>query len=315
MNKLKLIVDEISKVVIGKENVIKLLVVSITAGGHILLEDIPGVGKTTLALALSKTLGLNYNRVQFTPDVMPSDIIGFNMYNQKSQSFEYIEGAAVCNLFLADEINRTSSKTQSALLELMEEGKYTVEGVTRELPKPFVTIATQNPFGSAGTQRLPQSQIERFIVRMSMGYPDADAEIEILKGAKSDKLSVLNNIMSSIELLECQKMAEGCFVKDNIYKYIVDIVNATRNNPYIAIGISPRGSIAILKMAKANAVFNDRDYVIQEDVIDIISETAAHRIELSSEGRAKGLTEKQVIESIVKEIKIKGWYIWNLWSL
>lgn len=306
MNKLKLIVDEISKVVIGKENVIKLLVVSITAGGHILLEDIPGVGKTTLALALSKTLGLNYNRVQFTPDVMPSDIIGFNMYNQKSQSFEYIEGAAVCNLFLADEINRTSSKTQSALLELMEEGKYTVEGVTRELPKPFVTIATQNPFGSAGTQRLPQSQIERFIVRMSMGYPDTDAEIEILKGAKSDKLSVLNNIMSSIELLECQKMAEGCFVKDNIYKYIVDIVNATRNNPYIAIGISPRGSIAILKMAKANAVFNDRDYVIQEDVIDIISETAAHRIELSSEGRAKGLTEKQVIESIVKEIKIKG---------
>lgn len=315
MNKLKLIVDEISKVVIGKENVIKLLVVSITAGGHILLEDIPGVGKTTLALALSKTLGLNYNRVQFTPDVMPSDIIGFNMYNQKSQSFEYIEGAAVCNLFLADEINRTSSKTQSALLELMEEGKYTVEGVTRELPKPFVTIATQNPFGSAGTQRLPQSQIERFIVRMSMGYPDTDAEIEILKGAKSDKLSVLNNIMSSIELLECQKMAEGCFVKDNIYKYIVDIVNATRNNPYIAIGISPRGSIAILKMAKANAVFNDRDYVIQEDVIDIISETAAHRIELSSEGRAKGLTEKQVIESIVKEIKIKGWYIWNLWRL
>lgn len=306
MNKLKLIADEISKVVIGKEKAIKLLVVSITAGGHILLEDIPGVGKTTLALALSKTLGLNYNRVQFTPDVMPSDIIGFNMYNQKNQSFEYIEGAAVCNLFLADEINRTSSKTQSALLELMEEGRYTVEGITRELPKPFVTIATQNPFGSAGTQRLPQSQIERFIVRMSMGYPAPDAEVEILKGAKSDKLSVLNNIMSSSELLEWQKIAEECFVKDNIYKYIVDIVNATRNNPYIAIGISPRGSIAILKMAKANAVFNDRDYVIQEDVIDIISETAAHRIELSSEGRAKGLTERQVIEGIVKEIKIKG---------
>lgn len=306
MNKLKLIVDEISKVVIGKEKVIKLLVVSITAGGHILLEDIPGVGKTTLALALSKTLGLDYNRVQFTPDVMPSDIIGFNMYNQKSCSFEYVEGAAVCNLFLADEINRTSSKTQSALLELMEEGRYTVEGVTRELPKPFVTIATQNPFGSAGTQRLPQSQIERFMVRMSMGYPDTDAEIEILKGAKSDKLSVLNNIMTSSELLEYQKMAEECFVKDNIYRYIVDIVNETRNNQYIAIGISPRGSIAILKMAKANAVFNDRDYVIQQDIIDIISETASHRIELSAEGRAKGLTENQVIDSIIKKVKIKG---------
>lgn len=306
MNKLKLIVDEISKVVIGKEKVIKLLVVSITAGGHILLEDIPGVGKTTLALALSKTLGLDYNRVQFTPDVMPSDIIGFNMYNQKSHSFEYVEGAAVCNLFLADEINRTSSKTQSALLELMEEGRYTVEGVTRELPKPFVTIATQNPFGSAGTQRLPQSQIERFMVRMSMGYPDTDAEIEILKGAKSDKLSVLNNIMTSSVLLEYQKMAEECFVKDNIYRYIVDIVNETRNNQYIAIGISPRGSIAILKMAKANAVFNDRDYVVQQDIIDIISETASHRIELSAEGRAKGLTEKQVIDSIIKKVKIKG---------
>ncbi len=306
MNKLKLITSEIGKVVIGKEDVIKMLVVAITAGGHILLEDIPGVGKTTLALALSKTLGLKYSRVQFTPDVMPSDIIGFNMYNQKSQRFEYIEGAAVCNLFLADEINRTSSKTQSALLELMEEGKYTVEGVTRELPKPFVTIATQNPFGSAGTQRLPQSQIERFIVRMSMGYPDADAEIEILKGAKNDKMDVLNNIMTSGELMEYQKMAEGCFVKDNIYRYIVDIVNETRNNPYISMGISPRGSIAILKMAKANAVYCDRDYVIQEDIIDTINETAAHRIELSAEGRAKGLNEKSVINSILNNVKVKG---------
>lgn len=306
MNKLKLIVDEISKVVIGKENVIKLLVVSITAGGHILLEDIPGVGKTTLALALSKTLGLDYNRIQFTPDVMPSDIIGYNMYNQKSQNFEYIEGAAVCNLFLADEINRTSSKTQSALLELMEEGKYTVEGITRELPKPFVAIATQNPFGSAGTQRLPQSQIERFIVRMSMGYPSPQAEIEILKGAKISKLDVLNNIMTSKELLNYQEMAEECFVKDNIYQYIVDFVNATRNNPYISIGISPRGSIAILKMAKANAVFNDRDYVVLEDIIDIITAAASHRIELSAEGRAKGMTEEQIINQLVKSVKLKG---------
>ena len=306
MNKLKSITNEISKVVIGKEDVIKLLIVSITAGGHILLEDIPGVGKTTLALALSKTLGLKYNRVQFTPDVMPADIIGFNMYNQKSQTFEYVKGAAVCNLFLADEINRTSSKTQSALLELMEEGKYTVEGVTRELPKPFVTIATQNPFGSAGTQRLPQSQIERFIVRMSMGYPSPEAEIEILKGAKSNKLDILSNIMTSDELLEYQQKAEDCFVKDNIYRYVVDIVNATRNNPYISIGISPRGSIAILKMAKANAVYNDRDYVIPEDITDIIKATASHRIELSAEGHAKGFTEEDLILSIVSEIRIKG---------
>ncbi len=306
MNKLRSITDEIGKAVMGKRDVIRLLVVSITAGGHILLEDIPGVGKTTLAIALSKTLGLKYNRVQFTPDVMPSDIIGFNMYNQKTQSFEFIEGSANCNLFLADEINRTSSKTQSALLELMEEGRYTAEGVTRELPKPFVTIATQNPFGSAGTQRLPQSQIERFMVRMSMGYPSKEAEVEILKGAKSNKLDILENIMTSGELLEYQNMAENCFVKDNIYAYIVDIVDATRNDPDIAIGISPRGSIALLKMAKANAVYNDRDYVVPEDITDIIKETASHRIELSAEGRAKGLSESEVIMDIVGSVRIKG---------
>ncbi len=306
MNKLRSITDEIGKAVMGKADVIKLLVVAITAGGHILLEDIPGVGKTTLAIALSKTLGLKYNRVQFTPDVMPSDIIGFNMYNQKTQSFEFIEGAANCNLFLADEINRTSSKTQSALLELMEEGRYTAEGVTRELPKPFVTIATQNPFGSAGTQRLPQSQIERFMVRMSMGYPSREAEVEILKGAKSNKLDILNNIMSSEELMEYQNMAENCYVKDNIYAYIVDIVNATRNDPDIAIGISPRGSIALLKMARANAVYNDRDYVAPEDITDIIKETASHRIELSAEGRAKGLSESEVIMDIAGSVRIKG---------
>lgn len=306
MNKLKSIEEEISKVVIGKEKAIRLLVTAITAGGHILLEDIPGVGKTTLAVALSKTLGLEYNRVQFTPDVMPSDVIGFNMYNQKSQSFEYIKGAAVCNLFLADEINRTSSKTQSALLELMEEGKYTVEGVTRELPKPFVTIATQNPFGSAGTQRLPQSQIERFMIRMSMGYPEREAEIEILKGAKNNKLDVIKNIITIDELKEYIKKAEDCFVKDSIYGYIVDIVNKTRSNEFISMGISPRGSIAILKMAKANAVYNDRDYVTQEDILEIIKETACHRIEISHEGRARGFNEENIIDSIIKEVKIKG---------
>lgn len=306
MNKLKSIEEEISKVVIGKEKAIRLLVTAITAGGHILLEDIPGVGKTTLAVALSKTLGLEYNRVQFTPDVMPSDVIGFNMYNQKSQSFEYIKGAAVCNLFLADEINRTSSKTQSALLELMEEGKYTVEGVTRELPKPFVTIATQNPFGSAGTQRLPQSQIERFMIRMSMGYPEREAEIEILKGAKNNKLDVIKNIITIDELKEYIKKAEDCFVKDSIYGYIVDIVNKTRSNEFISMGISPRGSIAILKMAKANAVYNDRDYVTQEDILEIIKETACHRIEISHEARARGFNEENIIDSIIKEVKIKG---------
>lgn len=304
MNNLNLITDEISKVIIGKHDVIKNTILAITAGGHILLEDIPGVGKTTLALALSRTLGLDYSRIQFTPDVMPGDVVGFNMYNQKTGNFEYVKGGAICNLFLADEINRTSSKTQSALLELMEEGKYTVDGVTRDLPSPFIVIATQNPFGSAGTQRLPQSQIERFMIRTSIGYPDAKAEINILKGAKEDKLSILNNIISAKELMEYRSMAENVFVKDNIYKYIITLVNETRHNKYIDIGISPRGSIAILKMAGANAVYNGRDYVTADDVLDIIVCTACHRIELSSEAKAKSIDEEKLITEIAGSIRL-----------
>lgn len=304
MTSIDLITDEISKVVIGKKDIIKNVVLAIIAGGHILLEDIPGVGKTTLALALSKTLGLDYNRIQFTPDVMPSDVIGFNMYNQKSGDFEYVKGSAVCNLFLADEINRTSSKTQSALLELMEEGRYTVDGVTREMPKPFITIATQNPFGSAGTQRLPQSQIERFMIKTSIGYPAPEAEIHIMKGARDNKLDILKNIISAKELMEYRNIVENVFVKDNIYKFIVEMVNATRKNKYISVGISPRGSIAILKMAKANAVYNGKDFVSADDVLDIIMCTACHRIELSNNAKAEGLNEEKIIKDIAKGIRI-----------
>ncbi len=304
MNNLSLITDEISKVILGKKDVIKNTVLAIAAGGHILLEDIPGVGKTTLALALSRTLGLDYNRIQFTPDVMPSDVIGFNMYNQKTGNFEYVKGGAVCNLFLADEINRTSSKTQSALLELMEEGRYTVDGVTRKLPMPFIVIATQNPFGSAGTQRLPQSQIERFMIRTSIGYPDAQAEIDILKGSALDKQSLLHNIISAEELMEYRAAVENMYVKDNIYKYIVKLVNATRHNKYIEVGISPRGSIAILKMAKASALYNGREFVTPDDILDILECTACHRIEMSSEGKAGGITEKRIIEDIAASVKL-----------
>ncbi len=304
MTDISRITDEISKVVIGKRDIIKNVVLAIVAGGHILLEDIPGVGKTTLALALSKTLGLDYNRIQFTPDVMPSDVIGFNMYNRETGQFEYIKGGAVCNLLLADEINRTSSKTQSALLELMEEGRYTVDGDTRELPKPFIVIATQNPFGSAGTQRLPQSQIERFMIRTSIGYPDAESEIDIMKDAKDNKLDKLNNIISAKELMDCINTADNIYVKDNIYKFIVNIVNATRNNKYLSLGISPRGSIAILKMAKACALYNGREFVSADDVMDIIKCTACHRIELNNDARAEGISEEKIIDSIVKEIRL-----------
>jgi MoxR-like ATPase len=243
--------------------------------------------------------------MQFTPDVLPGDVTGFNMYNKQSGRFEYVKGAVFCNLFLADEINRTSPKTQSALLEVMEEGAVTVDGVTRAVPEPFVTIATQNPFGSAGTQRLPQSQLERFMIRLSMGYPDEQSEIDILKNRSNYRLDSIKNIISPDDFSEIKRLTEQCFVKDSIYKYIVDIVNKTRTSKYLSVGISPRGSIAILKMARANAVFDGRDYVVPEDIADILEITAAHRVELSAVARSEGKTAADVLLAILKDTKIK----------
>jgi MoxR-like ATPase len=305
MEKINQAIDEINKVVKGKTEVVRLVLMAIASGGHILMEDIPGVGKTTLALTVSKVFGLKCRRMQFTPDVLPSDVVGFNMFNKAENRFEYVNGAVFCNLFLADEINRTSPKTQSALLEVMEEGSVTVDGVTRTVPEPFVTIATQNPFGSAGTQRLPQSQLERFMIRVSMGYPDEQSEINILKNKTDYGIERVRSIISADELREIKNMTEQCFVKDNIYTYIVDIVNKTRDGKYFSVGISPRGSIAILKMARANAVFDGRDYVVQEDVADVLEATAAHRVELNAVARAEGKTAESLLKNILKETKLR----------
>jgi MoxR-like ATPase len=301
------ILTEISKAVIGKDDVIKKALAAILAGGHILLEDIPGVGKTTLAVAISKTMSLHYNRMQFTPDVMPSDVIGFSVFNKEKGSFQYKNGVIMCNLFLADEINRTSSKTQSALLEAMEEGKVTVDGITRELPNPFTVIATQNPIGSAGTTLLPDSQLDRFMVRLSMGYPQKRDEINILKSkfGGNNPLMDIGKILGAEEIVKIREEVSEIFVHDAIYDYIVNIVTLTRNSDLLEIGISPRGTVAIVNISKAMAYLSGRNYVIPEDVIAIIQATAAHRIILSTKAKISKKTTTDVLNDIVGQVSVK----------
>lgn len=305
IQKAQQIMTEVRKVVIGKEeNIAKVLMVML-AKGHVLIEDIPGVGKTTLALAFSKALSLDYKRIQFTPDVMPSDITGFNLYNKSTKSFEYCPGAAMCNLFLADEINRTSSKTQSALLEVMEEGRVTVDGITREVPQPYTVIATQNPVGSAGTQMLPESQLDRFMVRLSMGYPDLESEIHILKERHSmDPLSTVKRIASAQELLEMQKFVSDVFVSDPIYRYIAVLASSTRNHPLIHLGVSPRGALALSKMAKACAFLSGRDYVIPEDIQKVIYDVWEHRILLESQAKMEHVSPRKILEKFISDTEI-----------
>lgn len=304
MNNIELIISEIKKVVKGKDDVIKKVLMAVICKGHVLLEDIPGVGKTTMALCFSRVMSLNYKRVQFTPDVLPSDITGYYMYNMKSQEFDFKEGAAMCNLLLADEINRTSPKTQSALLEVMEEGKVTVDGVTRKLPSPFIVIATQNPFGSSGTQKLPQSQLDRFVIQISIGYPDVESEIEILKGDSKVSINAVNKVLNVDELIEIQNKAEQIYVDQKIFAYITELANVTRNHEYFRLGISPRGSRALLRMSKASAFINGRDYVVPEDVIDVFFDVSAHRVEISPKAKANGFDERGTLNEVLKIVKM-----------
>lgn len=302
-NELEQIVTEVNKVVKGKERVVRKVLVAVLAGGHVLLEDIPGVGKTTLAMALGKSMELAYKRMQFTPDVLPSDIVGFTMYNSKTQEFEYKPGAIFCNLFLADELNRTSSKTQSALLEVMEEAKVTVDGVSYALPKPFTVIATENPFGSSGTQMLPESQLDRFLICLNMGYPSHEAAVDILRGSAGLGLDQVQSVITTERLLELKRQAETLHVEDNILEYITNLTEETRRDPRIALGASPRGSIALLKMARAMALMRGGDYVIPEDVLGVINDVWRHRIHLNAKSRAEGMDVEQVILDITERIQ------------
>lgn len=296
------VVEEVCKAVIGKEKVVRQVMIALIADGHVLVDDIPGVGKTTMALAFSKAMALFYNRVQFTPDVLPSDVTGFSILNKETNEFEYRQGAVWCNLFLADEINRTSSKTQSALLEAMEEKQVTVDAMTYDLPDSFNVIATQNPVGSVGTNLLPDSQLDRFMFCVSMGYPSMEDEISMLKGKyQAQPLELVEQVIDEAGLLAIKKEVSKVYLNDKIYEYIVRIADASRSMQEISLGISPRGSVSIVKAAQAAAYMKGRDYVLPEDVKYILYPCIRHRIVLSGHARANGYSVKDIVERIINE--------------
>lgn len=304
------IIREVKKVVIGKDDILIKVMEVILAGGNILIEDIPGVGKTTMALAFSKAMQLDCRRVQFTPDVMPSDITGFSIYNKATGTFEYKEGAALCNILLADEINRTSSKTQSALLELMEEHSVTVDGITHKCPVPHIVIATQNHVGTAGALPLPESQMDRFTVRLTMGYPSIQSEMALLKDRQgTNPLDNISPVASAEDIMEMRKKVENIYRTDEIFEYIATLMKATRENEYIKVGVSPRGALSLSNMAAACAFLHKRDYVIPEDIRQVFTDTCAHRIVLNPQAKMGSITAEAVLENILLNVqspKIKG---------
>lgn len=300
------IILEVKKAICGKDNIIVMALVGILSGGHVLIEDVPGVGKTSLALAFSKAMGLNYGRVQFTPDVLPSDITGFSIFDKATGTMKYQPGSVFHNLFLADELNRATSRTQSALLEAMEEGQVTVDGNTYALPKPFIVFATQNPFDASGTSLIPDSQLDRFSIRISMGYPAPENEKEMLIGRRNganpmDDVKVicnpemLNNIMDEVS---------NVFLKDQMFDYIVELVNKTRSHPELSRGASPRATLVLTSMAKAFAYINNRDYVIPTDVQHVFAPVMCHRLLLTQEAEVNERTTEDIAKDIISSVPV-----------
>ncbi|MBQ3321398.1 MAG: MoxR family ATPase [Firmicutes bacterium] len=303
-NRILAVKNEVKRAIIGKDDAIDKVMTAIIAGGHILLEDIPGVGKTTMALAFSKAMGMHFKRVQFTPDVVPSDITGFTMYDKSTGEFKYTAGAVITNFLLADEINRTSSKTQSALLEVMQEGKVTVDGKTYKLPEPFIVVATQNPIGTAGTQMLPESQLDRFMVQLSIGYPSAEDQAKILKDRSlQDPLSTVRTVVTKEDILQMKSQAKMMFVDDKIYGYISALAEATRKHEFVRLGLSPRGALALADMAKADAYIKGQDFVAPENIQNVFKDVCAHRLVLQPKAQLTGVTKENILDEIISSNK------------
>lgn len=309
-NKTDDIRNEIGKVIVGKDDVIAKVLMAILSGGHVLLEDVPGVGKTTLVLAFNRVLGLDYRRVQFTPDTLPSDIIGFSLYDSDRKTFTYQEGPVMTNLLMADEINRTSGKTQAALLEVMEEKKVTVDGRTYPLPEPFIVLATQNPVGSVGTQMLPASQLDRFMIRLEMGYPDFDSQVNILRDRHTaNPLDSVSAVVTRDDVLAMQREVTGIRIDDSLYEYVTRLAEATREHEMIELGISPRGALAVCRFAKAAAYLNGRDYVTPEDIREVFTDVTAHRLSLSRQARLAAYSAEQILEEILQAVDMPAFAI------
>ena len=299
------VLGQVRRAVVGKDAVLLWVLAAILARGHILLEDIPGVGKTTMALAFSRVLDLQYSRVQFTPDVLPSDVTGYSVPDPRTGEMQYQPGAVLCNLFLADELNRATSRTQSALLEAMEEGQVTVDGVSHPIPEPFVVIATQNPVGAAGTQLLPDSQLDRFMVRLSLGYPSPkDEAAMVLNRQGGNPLHALRPLMSREQLTAIQDTVEATFVSDSVVNYIVSLITATRQNENILRGASPRATLAVTAMAKSVAQLRGRDYVVPGDVRKVFPQTVAHRLILSPRAETQGKCAELVLRNILDTVPV-----------
>ncbi len=297
------VLDQVRQVISGKDTALSWVFATILSGGHILLEDIPGVGKTTMAVAFSKTLGLSYNRVQFTPDVLPSDVTGYSIPDAATGTLRYQKGAILCNLFLADELNRATSRTQSALLEAMEEGQVTVDGVSHPLPQPFTVIATQNPTGAAGTQLLPDSQMDRFSIRLSLGYPDPESELAmVMNRQKANPMAALTPVLTPENLAAMQAIVAQTHVSEAVVRYIVALSTATRTHPQLLRGASPRATLAVTAMAKAVAQLRGRDYVTPKDVQEVFPKTVEHRLQLTAQAQTSKVHAGDILEQILKTV-------------